>query len=223
MMEKLVQRTIVAFFAVLILSSAITTVEAANMSVSNVGPTFVKINIIDIGDRIEIVLDILDMNGWEDIRTVYVNATDSHNNTVESALFKQDARYGKSQLTYTDYNFSNVIGNSLLPGESIAETSNPRNIQGPDSLKATREKITFVFKPFSAYYIHISAFDKKGEKCEESGPFSSEYHEPPIIENPVVPLGASLIAASAAGVGIYVHRKHSNKLAQLAEEKMGGA
>jgi hypothetical protein len=217
MIKKLMQRTIIAIFAVAVLSSTMATVEAANMSVYNTPPSFVEIKIIDMGNRIEVVVDISDMNGWEDIRKVYVNATDSHGNMVESALFTRQ----KNRLT----NFSDIEGGALIPSESTVIASTPANVgpNSPDWFKAVHERINFVFKPFSAYYVHITGLDKDSEKCQYSGPFSSEYHEPPIIENPVVPVGISLIISVAAGVGIYVHRKHSNKLAQLAEEKMGGA
>lgn len=222
-MKELMQRIAVAFFATLILFSSLSSVYGANMSVYNDPPSFVEIKIIDSGERIQVIVDVKDMNGWEDILKVYVNATDSKGNIVESALFTQKVTYSYRKLLYTNYSFSNIIGNSLLPDESIANASNPANLRGPDWFKAVHERINFIFKPFSAYYVHVTAFDKKMKKCEYSGPFSSEYQEPPMIENPVVPLGISLVIAAAAGAGLYVHRKHSNKMAQLAEEKMGGA
>lgn len=225
MIKKLVQRMLIVSFAVMLLFSSLSTVYGANMSVYNDPPSFVEVKIIDSGERIQIVVDVKDMNGWEDIRKVYVNTTDSKGNIVESALFTQKKvpdSYRK--LLYTYYNFSNIIGNSLLPDESIANASNPPNVgpSSPDWFKAVHERINFVFKPFSAYYVHITAFDRKMNRCEYSGPFSSEYQEPPMIENPVVPLGISLVIASATGAGVYVHRRHSNKMAQLVEEKMGG-
>ena len=193
------------------------------ISISNSPPSFVTVKVLDSGERIQVIVEVSDMNGWEDIFKVYVNTTDSKGNLVESALYSQYP--GNTSTDRIDL-FSENAGNSLIPGESevtrFPYTPPSNGGWGKDWFNATYQRMTFVFKPFSSYRIHVEAFDKKMAKCEYSGPFSSEYQEPPLIENPVVPLGLSLIIAAGSGTGLYVHRRHSNKMAKLVEERMRG-
>ncbi len=198
---------------------------AGVVTIYNTPPTFVNVKILDLGEEIQVVVEVSDMNGWEDIYRVYVNATDSSGNLVESALFSQ---YSTNSSINLINEFSELRGNSLVVGDQGSDVlrfrTTPAGAGGwsADWFNGTYERITFVFKPFSAYRVHVTALDRKMERCEYSGPFTSEYQEPPLIEDPMVPLGLSLVIAAASGTGIYIHRRYSNRIAQLVEEKVGG-
>ncbi len=219
MKRKTMHRLSIALTALFIISGIVApSVRGAEISIYNSPPTFVDIKIIDTDERIQVVVEVSDMNGWEDIWKVYVNVTDMNGNLVESALYQQ-------YMTNSSGNRVDLFSDSsnyLIPGESDVMRFPFTSVSSKDWFNATYQKITFVFRPFSGYYIHVEAFDKKSNKCEYSGPFSSKYEIPPVVENPVVPLGISLVIAAGTGAGIYVHRRHSNRLAQLAEEKTGG-
>lgn len=224
MRTKIIQRMCLVSLALLMVSGALAPVgEGAEISIYNSPPTFVTFKILDLGERIQVILEISDMNGWEDIWKIYVNVTDIEGNIIESALYQQ---YMANTSTNRVDLFSELRGNSLIPAESEVERFPFSGVGaggfGKDWFNATYQRMTFIFYPFSGYYIYVEAFDRKLNKCEYSGPFSSAYEEPPLIENPMVPLGLSLVIASATGAGIYVHRRHSNKLAQLAEQRVGG-
>ncbi len=207
----------------LIFISILMPVKGAEISIYNSPPTFYTVKILDTQDRIQVIVDISDMNGWEDIWKVYVNITDSSGNLVESSVYQQ---YMSNTSTNRVDLFSDISGNSLIPAECEVErfpfTGGGGGGFGKDWFNATYQRITFVFRPFSGYYVHIEGFDRKTNRCEYAGPFSSEYQEPPLIEDPVVPLGLSLVIAAGGGAALYMHRRHSNKLAQIVEEKMGG-
>lgn len=196
---------------------------AGIISIYNAPPSFVTVKILDSGERIQVIVEVSDMNGWEDIFRVYVNTTDSRGNLVESALYSQ---YPGNSSTHRIDLFSESAGNSFIPGESevtrFPYTQPGGGGWGRDWFNATYQRMTFVFKPFSSYRIHVEAFDRKMEKCEYNGPFSSKYEEPPIISDPTVPLGISLVIASGAGAALYVKRRQSNKMARLVEERMRG-
>ena len=199
---------------------------AGVVTIYNSPPLFKSINIQDEGTRIVITVDVSDFNGWEDIYCVYVNATDSGGNIVESALYRQYASNGSSQMMDQKSRFSDLSGGFLIPDESDVETFHYQQSGsggwGSDWFNATHELITFVMKPFSALQVKITAFDRKMAHCEQISPFSSSYSNPPLIDNPTVPLGLSLIIAAGVGSGIYMYRRNSNKMAKLVEEKMRG-
>ena len=223
MRKKIMQKAALVSIALLLIFGVLMpSVEGAEISIYNSPPTFVTVKIMDTGERVQVIVEVSDMNGWEDIWKVYVNITDISGGIVESSLYLQ-------YMTNTSTNrvdlFSELEGNSLIPSESEVQRfpfSGSAGSVGTDWFNATYQRMTFVFRPLSGYYVHITAFDKKLNKCEYGGPFSSKYEEPPLIDNPVVPLGLSLVIAAGAGAAIWMHRKHSNKLAQIVEEKMGG-
>ena len=196
---------------------------AGTISIYNIPPSFVAVKILDSEERILVIAEVRDMNGFEDIFRVYLNATDSRGNVVESAFYSQ---YATNTSTSPRDRFGEQSGNYLMVLESNVTrfhyTPQTDGGWGPDWINATYQRIIFVFKPFSAYRIHIEAFDKKMAKCEYSGPFSSKYEEPPLIEDPVVPLGLSLVIAAGTGAALYVKRRQSNKMAKLVEERMRG-
>ncbi len=229
MREKIVHGfaipTITFFVIIGILGISALSSGAGVVTIYNTPPTFVSVKILDLGEEIQVVVEVSDMNGWEDIYRVYVNATDSSGNIVESALFSQ---YSTNSSINLINEFSELRGNSLMTGDQGSDVVRFRTTLpgaggwSADWFNGTYERITFVFRPFSAYRVHVTALDRKMEKCEYSGPFSSKYEEPPLIEDPMVPLGLSLVIAAASGTGLYIHRRHSNRIAQLVEEKMGG-
>ncbi len=193
------------------------------VSIYNAPPTFVSVKIQDTGSRIVVVVEVSDYNGWENIYRVDLNVTDSYGNVIESASYLQ---YPNNESDQRIDEFRDLKGGVLLPQECDVERFpyQPPSTGGwgPDWFNATYQRVTFVFKPFSGYRIMLRAYDKKMAYCENIVPFSSEYRVPPVIDNPSVSVGISLIVSILAGVAIYMHRRSSNKLAQIAEEKIGG-
>ncbi len=193
------------------------------VTIYNAPPTFVTVKIQDVESRIVMTVDVSDYNGWEDIFRVYVNVTDIYGNIIESALYSQYPSNSSDQRVDT---FSDLKGGVLIPEESDVQRfpySPPSGGGwGKDWFNATYQRMTFVFKPFLGYRIIVTAYDRKEVSCEYVGPFSSQYSVAPAMENPTVPIGISLIVAMVAGLLVFQQRRSSNKLARLAEEKIGG-
>lgn len=216
---------VVMFIAFLIIASyPVQTVRADGVvTIYNAPPTFVGVKIQDVESRIVMTVEASDYNGWEDIFRVYINVTDVYGNVIESAVYSQ---YPTNDSDQRIDEFRDLRGGVLLPDESDVERF-PYNPPtgggwGDDWFNATYQRMTFVFKPFSGYRILITVLDKKMVSSEYVGPFTSTYSIPPVVDNPTIPISISLIVAIVAGALIFIHRKGSNKLARLAEEKLGG-
>jgi len=216
----------ISFLAAIIL---ITTLVPAPVSADgvvtlyNAPPTFVSLKIQDVESRIVVTVEVSDYNGWEDIYQLRINVTDVYGNIIESAVYSQ---YVTNESEERIDEFRDIRGGVLLPHESDVERFPYRPPAGggwgPDWFNATYQRMTFIFKPFSGYKIIVTAYDRKMVSCQNVLPFSSQYRVPPVIDNPAVPIGISMIVAAVAAIVMYMHRKNNNKLAQIAEEKLGG-
>ena len=196
---------------------------AGVVSIYNAPPTFPTVKIQDVQSRIVVTVEVSDYNGWEDIYKVRINITDSFGNIVEQAEYSQ---YPSNESDSRIDEFKDLKGGALISKESDVERFPYRAPSGggwgTDWFNSTYQRMTFVFKPFSGYRILVTAYDRKMVSCVYTGPFNSEYEVPPVIENPTIPITISFIVAAVSGLILYIHRKDNNKLARLAEEKIGG-
>ncbi len=193
------------------------------VTIYNAPPTFVSVKIQELDSRIVMSVEVSDYNGWSDIYRLYINITDVYGNIVESAVYSQ---YPSNDSDQRIDEFRDLRGGSLIPAESDVErfpyTPPSGGGWGKDWFNATYQRMTFVFKPFSGYKIELKVFDRKFVSAEYFGPFTSSYSVPPVMEKPTIPISISLIVAIVVGLLLFQRRKSSNKLAKLAEEKIGG-
>jgi hypothetical protein len=198
--------------------------RGAGATVFSTPPTFFTVKVQDVESRIVVTVEVSDYNGWEDVYKVQINITDSFGNIVERAEYSQYSS-NVSNASRID-EFKDLKGGALIPKESDVERFPykvlPNGNLAPDWFNSTYQRMTFVFKPFSGFRILVTAYDRKMLSCVYTGPFNSEYEVPPVIENPTIPITISLIVAGVSGIILYIHRKENNRLARLAEEKIGG-
>ncbi|HEQ79000.1 MAG TPA: hypothetical protein ENN76_01890 [Euryarchaeota archaeon] len=192
--------------------------KGADIGVLNVPPAFdtIAIDTSNVG-RFNIDLIIFDYNGHDRIYKVLVNFYVGNDLLASFSAQYYDTPGMNSSQRYSEKEaiFKNEYQNFLIPDE--CETGPVPTIIS-DNFKNLQ--VTFSFHPLEANTIEIICIDTQNASAVHVGPFLGNPGF--LLQNAVLPVTLSGVAAVAGAAGLSMLRLNKNKLARLAEKRISG-